>query len=191
MKAKSTRERIRLMTILAYLHFYPGSEGAGGKASWWDNSGNWWPGTRLRSPHAPFHWMLRSERNRHMNILLSHDLVTVNEVDGAAHYTVTQKGLDLLSSRRERLCFYIGWYKWGNGIVWKSRYMVYSIPEDAVKYVNSCNSPGSNSGAYMSRIHDYKDIKPAPNIHDLESLGEEEFKKLIEEGYVRPGKKVK
>lgn len=157
-----TKERLKYLTIMAYLYHYPGSEGIGGKrgtiSSSGTNLGDWVVGTRLRAPWGPLYDIPKGNRLTILNKLIQTNCIEVVAVDEDREYVgykVTESGAAFLKRIPYRLIYYTSWYKHPSG--WSNETQKY-IYTDPVEFCESLKgqTPGCNCGTHLDKILEYK-----------------------------------
>ena len=158
---KMTYKRKKYMYILAYLYFFPGNEGLGGKCDTRDSSGycigDWVVGTRLRHPSGPLYNMYKDNRARIMKELVDKrclEITLAETEETLAEYRVTEYGLSILKRSNFRLIKYVAWYKHPSG-AWHSENEKF-IYADPVWFCQAHREiQGGNSGISIGKVYEY------------------------------------
>ena len=150
--------QIKLAHVCAFLTFFPGTEGEGGRRGTFRDDGSkmddWKVGTRLRAPKAPLYDMGPKDRAKVLNFLLDKGYLTVYKTDGESkYYGVTPYGLERLKAIDHRLYFVATKYSPQPGTTWHNRFMVFMTPSEVNEWAT--NTPGSNSSREINRRYDY------------------------------------
>jgi hypothetical protein len=141
-----TTQQMKYFMTLAYLYFFPGSEGVGGKRRVLETD-DFYPGTRLRQPNMSLYETPKSERDNHLGKLVHLGLLEVTgESEGLTLYKATQKGIDLLKSRKEMLVTYTHFYKYPGGATLETKCWTFCTTEHFKRWMKAYNVPGSNRG---------------------------------------------
>lgn len=146
----------KLLTMLAYLYHYPGTEGMGGKIGVLDGTTGY-PGTRLRSPWDPLWGMGPKDRQAMFDSLVKPGLLEVyGKRDDKPCYRITASGTNLLLQLPARLIWYYTWYRWPNtGRVWHDKKYIYAVPEKFIPKLQE--PPGANYGSGLIGVKYYRE----------------------------------
>lgn len=159
---RMTKERRENFLILAFLHFFPGNEGLGGKQAWCNN-GRWYPGTRLRGPEMPLYRKGPRERAGILgNLVDLKCLETYIEVvedgngdqAGIRCYRTTPYGLELLKKVPHRMIQYTRWFTKGKAVYEGVRF-AFAIPALFVKKAEEMNASANGIGIKGVHVYEY------------------------------------